>query len=113
MQSINPANGKVLNEYREHTMDEVSVIISEAEMAQHAWKMKSMSVREEIIRNVAVQLLKNKDEAARTMALEMGKPLAQGVGEIEKCAWLCNHFATKAREYLKDIEVQTEAQKAM
>src|SRR6266700_2515337 len=30
------------------------------------------------------------------MALEMGKPLAQGVAEAEKCAWVCDYYADQA-----------------
>jgi succinate-semialdehyde dehydrogenase/glutarate-semialdehyde dehydrogenase len=30
---------------------------------------------------------------AETMAIEMGKPFAQGVAEARKCAWVCRHYA--------------------
>jgi hypothetical protein len=42
------------------------------------------------------------------MAEEMGKPVDQGVGEVEKCAWLCDHYAEHAAEYLQDERIGTE-----
>src|SRR5436853_7036475 len=36
------------------------------------------------------------------MALEMGKPLAQGVGEAEECAWVCDFYADHGGTLLAD-----------
>jgi succinate-semialdehyde dehydrogenase/glutarate-semialdehyde dehydrogenase len=46
------------------------------------------------------------------MAIEMGKPLAQGKGEIEKCARTCEFFASRAEALLADEEVATEASRS-
>ena len=43
------------------------------------------------------------------MALEMGKPLAQGVAEAEKCAWVCDYYADQAAAMLADQPRQTDA----
>jgi succinate-semialdehyde dehydrogenase/glutarate-semialdehyde dehydrogenase len=57
-------------------------------------------------------LEKNKENLAKLMALEMGKPLAQGRSEVEKCAWLCSYYADKAEGFLNDEYVQTDASKS-
>ena len=46
------------------------------------------------------------------MAEEMGKPLKQGIGEIEKCIWLCNYFIGNSKNYLNDKIVRTRGQKS-
>ncbi|MGM0718017.1 MAG: NAD-dependent succinate-semialdehyde dehydrogenase, partial [Halobacteriota archaeon] len=46
-------------------------------------------------------LRENKREYAETMTEEMGKPISQAIGEVEKCAWVCDHYAEHASAYLE------------
>jgi len=60
--------------------------------------------------DAAARLLRErKDAYARLMALEMGKPLAQGAAEAEKCAAACEYYAAQADVMLAPDERKTEA----
>lgn len=46
------------------------------------------------------------------MAHEMGKPITQGVAEIEKCASVCQYYAANAATFLSDQLIETDASKS-
>ncbi len=112
MKTVNPATGKVLKEYREMSMDEVDGIIQKANQAQQHWQAKSFDERAEYLRAMASILKERKHKLAELMANEMGKPLAQGVGEAEKCAWVCEYYAENAEYFLADDVIETDASKS-
>ncbi len=112
LQSINPTNNELIGEYEEHTFEEVENIISRAKMAQREWEKTDFGERSEKLAEVANILRNQKEHLAFLMALEMGKPVPQGIGEIEKCAWLCEFYSEKAESFLADEKIDTEAQKS-
>src|SRR3989475_9759698 len=68
--------------------------------------------RAKLVREAARLLRERKSQHARTMALEMGKPLPQGEAEAEKCAWVCDYYAEHAERFLADEPRETDASKA-
>lgn len=112
MKTINPATGKVIKEYDDMSFDEVDEIIQKANAAQADWKQTGFEVRGSYLNEIAGILREQKEELGRLMAEEMGKPLQQGIGEAEKCAWVCEYYAKHAEDFLKDDPVQTGASKS-
>ncbi len=87
--SISPATLEEMQSYPIHSSEETALILSQAQEAQKAWAVSTTSLRSNCLEQLAGVLKDRAREYAKLMALEMGKPLAQGVGEVEKCAWLC------------------------
>lgn len=112
MKTINPATGKTLQEYKEMEIGEVDSIIQKANTAQQEWKTRSFDERAGYLRIIASILKERKDELAELMAKEMGKPLAQGVGEAEKCARVCEYYAENAEDFLEDDVIESDASKS-
>ena len=110
--SINPANGQVIQSYQAHTPKELSKIIAGTHQAWENWKETPFSLRSKLLLAVAKILRSRKDELAVLMALEMGKPLQGGKAEIEKCADVCEYYAKNAEQFLKDEPVDTDASKS-
>ena len=112
MKSFNPATGKILNEYPEHSPQEVSSIIEKNHRAFLLWREESFATRRSLMNRAAEILRRNKEKYARLMSLEMGKIIKESRAEIEKCAWVCEYYAEKAESFLQDELVETDAGKS-
>jgi len=112
MRSINPTSGKTIREYQEHTGPEVEEIIRDVHAAWLNWKETSFEQRTILMKKAAQILRERKEHCARLMTLEMGKLFRESMAEIEKCAWVCDHYADHAAEMLKDEEVATDASRS-
>ncbi len=113
MKSINPANGELIAEYPEPSPDEVAAILKAAKDAFRAWRRTSFEERSGPVRRAGELLRERRDDLARLMALEMGKPLAQGRAEADKCAWGCEYYAENAEAFLAAEEVSTDATRSL
>lgn len=108
IQTINPASGTLLKEYRVLEENEINARIDAAHSAYCAWRLSKFSHRKQLMLNLASLLKKDKRAFATLMSSEMGKPLKAGESEIEKCAWVCEHYAQHAEQYLQDRIIETE-----
>ena len=109
LKSINPANGDVVGVYPQLTEIEINEIIVDVAKEFHLWRKFSKKERCQYFKNLKDAMLIRKDELAHLMALEMGKPLSQGIGEIEKCAWVCDYYSENGKDFLKNKLIDTEA----
>lgn len=109
IKSINPFNGEQIAEFEEHSDSAVETALANTSKAQKAWARRSLNDRIQLLRAVAVQLRKNKAAYARLITLEMGKPIVEAEGEIEKCAWNFDFYADKSPEFLGDEIVASNA----
>jgi succinate-semialdehyde dehydrogenase/glutarate-semialdehyde dehydrogenase len=93
LRSINPATGEELGTFEETPPAELERLLGGAEEAFGAWRRRPVSERGQVLATAARLLDGKRDEYARAMALEMGKPVTQGAAEVEKCAWACRYYA--------------------
>ncbi len=112
LESVNPATGERLQSFPEWTAPELEATVDAAHQAWLTWRTTPFDTRAACLRKAATLLRARKAEYARTIASEMGKPVSQGEGEIEKCAWVCEHFAQHAPAMLADEPVPTDARES-
>lgn len=112
IQIINPANEELVREYNEDTTAQIQEKIDATYHTFESWKNSDFNKRTELIRNTASILRDNKEQYAKLITEEMGKPFAQSIGEIEKCAWLCDYYAGHGPEFLDDKQINTEFSKS-
>jgi succinate-semialdehyde dehydrogenase/glutarate-semialdehyde dehydrogenase len=109
IRSINPATGETLSSYEEMTPEEVSKVLERVGVAQRQWSRTGFEHRAVLMKRAAQVLRDRSDEYARLMAEEMGKPLAGGRAEADKCAWVCDYYAENAEGFLADETVESDA----
>mgnify|MGYP006273230693 CR=1 FL=1 len=111
--TINPTTGTVLEQYDAHTGDEVEGRLARAEAAAVTQRRRSIDDRAVRMHRVADQLASEADTYGALITREMGKPLSQAIGEVEKCAWVCRYYAENAADFLSDEPVDTDAQRSL
>lgn len=107
--SFNPATDAVLTEYDAHDATAIEQKLERAAKAQREWARTPVAERMALLRRVAQTLREQKAGLAPLATLEMGKPLAESAGEVEKCAWNFDVYADAAPGFLQDQVVPSSA----
>ena len=110
--AINPATGETIKTYREMQPAEVAAALEASHRAFLEWRRTSFTERATLMKKAARILRENQHEFAVLMANEMGKPIAQGRAEAEKCAWVCDYYAEHAESFLQPEFVETDADRS-
>jgi len=112
IESVNPATGETIATYEEMGEGEVGGILEAAWAAQREWREVPVAERAAMLRRAAADLRDGAQRYGELMAREMGKPIAAGRSEAEKCAWVCDYYAENAPGFLADREVATDARRS-
>ena len=107
--SISPATGETLKIFEALTETQIEEKLHRAAEAFRSYRRTTFAERESLMVRVVEILETEKNDFARLMTTEMGKPIKGAVGEIEKCAWVCRYYAENARQHLMDEVVETNA----
>jgi len=108
-QSINPASGETIAEWPMVDAAGIEHSLALAQRAAAEWRRRPVEERAQLLASAATQLRARKDALARTITLEMGKPIAESLAEVEKSAWNCEYVATQGPAWLADDVIATQA----
>ncbi len=109
LRSINPANGEEISSWQSDTSRDIDRKTAVSADAFGVWRRTAVEVRSRCLLKAATILESKKRFLAELMALEMGKPLSQGVSEIDKCALVCRYYAFNGPSFLEPRMIETEA----
>ena len=109
IESINPYTGRVLRRFTTFSWARTEQILAQAHRAAASWPNTTFAHRAGVLRRAGALLRERQHELARLMALEMGKPVADGRAEVLKCAACCDYYAEHAEAFLADEIVGTDA----
>ncbi|MEP6725766.1 MAG: aldehyde dehydrogenase family protein [Bacteroidota bacterium] len=108
MTIINPATQEIIQEIAEDTKEIIAEKFASLKAGQPAWAAKTVQERIDIIQRFYDLLDLEKDELAKTLTAEMGKPLQQSYNEINGARSRIKYFIDNAAKYLAEEWVVRE-----
>jgi succinate-semialdehyde dehydrogenase / glutarate-semialdehyde dehydrogenase len=110
--SVNPATGEIIRTFEPLNEAQIDEKLQRAADIFRVYRRTTFESRESMMRRAADILETEKNDFARLMTREMGKPIKGAVGEAEKCAWVCRYYVENARQHLTNKLVETNATKS-
>ena len=107
--TVNPATGETIKTFEALDSQQLEQRLQRASETFRGYRNTSFAERSAWMQKAADILEAEKNDLARMMTVEMGKPIKGAIGETEKCAWVCRYYAENAEQHLKDQLVQTDA----
>jgi acyl-CoA reductase-like NAD-dependent aldehyde dehydrogenase len=107
--SVNPSTGETIAWWPHSDSTQIESAIVAATHAAADSRRQAPQERSALLRAVARGLRGGKAELARTITLEMGKPIGEAEAEVEKSAWNCDYVAEQGPGWLDDEIVATQA----
>ncbi|WP_027924656.1 aldehyde dehydrogenase family protein [Pseudomonas sp. URMO17WK12:I12] len=110
--SINPTTGEQIGHYPFESDSALQAALSRAAGGFRVWRKTAVAQRSQLLIVLAQALRNSADTMATMITLEMGKPISQARGEIEKCAQLCEWYAEHGPAMLNAESTLVEGGKA-
>lgn len=112
VQTANPATGEPIAAYAGFDADAIELAVERAAAAGRSWRPVPARERAARAARLAVTLRERKEHLAGLIVAEMGKPVAEAEGEIEKSAATAEYYAARGPGLLADEPVQIDGAEA-
>jgi succinate-semialdehyde dehydrogenase/glutarate-semialdehyde dehydrogenase len=104
---VNPATGETIKTYETISDADLAAAVDRAADAHRRWgRETTLEERAEVIGKVAKLYEQRKDELGEIIVREMGKPIAQAVGEVEFSAAIYQYYVDNAAKLLRDEPIE-------
>ncbi len=110
--TVNPATGETVKLFEPLTALELTAKIVSAQHCFEQYRQSSFEQRANWLAAAAQILLDEKEQFGKIITLEMGKPLASAMAEVEKSAWVCRYYAEHAAAALANHSIETDASRS-
>jgi acyl-CoA reductase-like NAD-dependent aldehyde dehydrogenase len=104
---VNPATGKAFATVARADAGQLEEAVAAAKAAAPAWAALGCAVRGEYLTKLADAIEANKDEFAKLLTAEQGKPLKQATGEVIGGIYQLRHYAAQRMEPVTLRETDT------
>lgn len=104
---IDPSTGQPFAQCARAAARHVDLAVDAAQRAFTSWSRRSLSARQAVLLQIAETIAAHRDELARLLTQEQGKPLKDAVWEVDGAAFIFRHYAAT------DIEIRIVADDAL
>ena len=103
--TVNPATGETVQEYPELDDQGVQDALGRVTSGFGEWRSTSTADRAAVLSKVAEIYSERAEELAKSISLEMGKPLKQGIGEVKLSSMIYQYYAEQGPGLLADEQL--------
>ena len=102
-----PVDGSIIAQVDDASTDHAADAAARAETAFHIWRQVPAPVRGELVRRLGMALRTHKDALGRLVTLDCGKPISEGLGEVQEMIDICD-FAVGLSRQLYGLTIASE-----
>ncbi|MCT1801233.1 NAD-dependent succinate-semialdehyde dehydrogenase [Kocuria carniphila] len=99
--TVNPATGETVKEFPTATDQEIKDVVKRSGEAYKCWRNTPVSERAQLMHKMAELYRERKEELAKILTDEMGKPKAQAIGEVMIVAGIYDYYADNAEGFME------------
>jgi succinate-semialdehyde dehydrogenase/glutarate-semialdehyde dehydrogenase len=104
---VDPATGETVKEYPTTSDDELRAAIGRADEAHRTWSASTtVAERAALVRRVGELHLERREELAKIIVREMGKPIEQALGELDFVGDIYGFYADNGEELMADEPIK-------
>ena len=107
LDSYSPVDGKLIASVSGADAKTYEAVLLKAQLAFTEWRNWPAPKRGEIVRQIAEELRKNKQDLGQLVSYEMGKSLQEGLGEVQEMIDICD-FAVGLSRQLHGLTMHSE-----
>ena len=107
LEVVTPIDGSLIAKVALASVDDYEHVVKTAQEAFLKWRLTPAPVRGQIVREVGEELRKQKEQLGKLITLEMGKIVAEGMGEVQEAIDIAD-FAVGLSRQLYGLTMQSE-----
>jgi len=103
---VNPVDNGLVESHGILNRAQIDKKLKDAIIAGKWWRSVKLNQRIEAVTRIKLGLENARNVLAARITLEMGKPFAQSIAEIDKCIWLCDYYSEQGVAFMHDEVIE-------
>lgn len=110
----NPATGDLIQEVKINTEEEINLALKKGHDSFKKWSKINAHERSRLLQKWSKKINENKEEIAKVMTMENGKPLSESLGEVDYSTSYIDWYAEEAKRiYGRTIPANVESKRIL